>query len=169
MPGPCTALPQILWGPREKRKTYSVLFKNDKPNISGIPAIRSFIYMISTIISRFRLCATLWTTARLLCPWDFPGRNTRVSCHFFLQRIFPTQGSNPHLLYLLHWQAGSLPLAPPVKPYIYTTPSHILLKKHLYSILEFLRMRNSPSYRGDRVPKLIRLPQTGPRSKLHAE
>ena len=30
--------------------------------------------------------------------------------------IFPTQGSNPSLLCLLHWQAGSLPLAPPGKP-----------------------------------------------------
>ena len=30
--------------------------------------------------------------------------------------IFPTQGSNPHLLHLLYWQAGSLPLVPPVKP-----------------------------------------------------
>ena len=29
--------------------------------------------------------------------------------------IFPTQGSNPHLLRLLHWQAGSLPLEPPVE------------------------------------------------------
>ena len=29
------------------------------------------------------------------------------------QGIFPTQGSNPWLLCLLHWQAGSLPLAPP--------------------------------------------------------
>ena len=27
-----------------------------------------------------------------------------------------TQGSNPHLLILLHWQAGSLALAPPGKP-----------------------------------------------------
>ena len=27
-----------------------------------------------------------------------------------------TQGSNPYLLCLLHWQAGSLPLAPPGKP-----------------------------------------------------
>ena len=35
---------------------------------------------------------------------------------FFLQGIFPTQGFNPHLLCLLHWQAGSLPLAPPGKP-----------------------------------------------------
>ena len=32
------------------------------------------------------------------------------------QGVFPTQGWNPCLLHLLHWQAGSLPLAPPVKP-----------------------------------------------------
>ena len=52
---------------------------------------------------------------RLLCPWDFPGKNTGVGCHALLQGIFPTQGSNPHLLRLLHWQVGSLPLAPPGK------------------------------------------------------
>ena len=36
--------------------------------------------------------------------------------------IFPTQGSNPRLLCLLRWQAGSLPLAPHGKPmdYLYT-------------------------------------------------
>ena len=28
-----------------------------------------------------------------------PGKNTRVGCHFLLQGIFPTQGSNPHLLH----------------------------------------------------------------------
>ena len=32
-------------------------------------------------------------TARLLCPWDFPGRNTGVGCHFLLQGTFLTQGS----------------------------------------------------------------------------
>ena len=32
---------------------------------------------------------------RLLCPWDFPGKNTGVGCHFLLPGIFPTQGSNP--------------------------------------------------------------------------
>ena len=48
---------------------------------------------------------------RLFCPWDFPGKNTRVGCHFLLQRIFPTQGLNPSLWHLLHWQANSLPLA----------------------------------------------------------
>ena len=35
--------------------------------------------------------------ARLPCPWDFPGNNTGVGCHFLLQGIFPTQGSNPGL------------------------------------------------------------------------
>ena len=39
---------------------------------------------------------------RLLCPWDSLGKDTRVGCHALLQRIFPTQGSNPHLLQLLH-------------------------------------------------------------------
>ena len=32
---------------------------------------------------------------RLACPWDSPGKNTGVSCHFLLQEIFPTQGLNP--------------------------------------------------------------------------
>ena len=49
---------------------------------------------------------------RLLCPWNFPGHNVRVDCHFLLQGIFPTQKSNPGLLNLLHWQVDSLPLAP---------------------------------------------------------
>ena len=40
---------------------------------------------------------------------DSPGKNTGVGCHIFVQWIFLTQGSNPHLLCLLHWQAGSLP------------------------------------------------------------
>ena len=47
---------------------------------------------------------------------DSPGKNTAVGCHALLQRIFLTQGPNSHLLCLLHWQAGSLPLAPLGKP-----------------------------------------------------
>ena len=35
--------------------------------------------------------------ARLLCPWDSPGKNTGVGCHALLQGIFPTQRSNPGL------------------------------------------------------------------------
>ena len=37
---------------------------------------------------------------------DSPGKNTGMGCHAPLQGIFPTQGSNPCLLCLLHWQAG---------------------------------------------------------------
>ena len=42
---------------------------------------------------------------------DYTSKNTEVGCHFFLQGIFLTQGSNPCLLWLLHWQADSLPLS----------------------------------------------------------
>ena len=38
-----------------------------------------------------------------------PVNNVEVGCHALLQGIFLTQGLNPHLLCLLHWQAGSLP------------------------------------------------------------
>ena len=49
---------------------------------------------------------------RLLCPWNFPGKSTGVGCHFLLQGIFLTQGSNlglPHCrqtLYLLSHQGS---------------------------------------------------------------
>ena len=36
------------------------------------------------------------------CPWDFSGKNTGVGCHYLLQGIFLIQGSNLHLLCLLH-------------------------------------------------------------------
>ena len=55
---------------------------------------------------------------RLLCPWHSPGKNTGMGCRALLQGIFPTQGSNPHLLNLpalareffitsTTWEAGS--------------------------------------------------------------
>ena len=49
----------------------------------------------------------------------FQARNTGVGCHFFPQGTFMTQGSNPHLLWLLHWQVYSLPLSHLRNPYIY--------------------------------------------------
>ena len=46
---------------------------------------------------------SLWSygrsPARLLCPWNSPGKNTGVGSHSLLQGIFPTQGSNPGLLH----------------------------------------------------------------------
>ena len=51
------------------------------------------------LLSRVQLLATAWAVActRLFHPWDFLGKRTRVGCHFLLQGIFPTQGSNPGL------------------------------------------------------------------------
>ena len=63
----------------------------------------------------FATLCTLWP-ARLLCPRDSSGKNTGVGCHALLQRIFLTQGSSPHFLYLLHCQAGCFPLVLPGKP-----------------------------------------------------
>ena len=54
--------------------------------------------------------------ARLLCPRNSPGKNTRVGCHAFLQGLFPTQGLNLGLLHLphhrqilYHWANGEAP------------------------------------------------------------
>ena len=76
--------------------------------------------MIAFVLSCFscvQLFATLWA-ARLLCPRDSPGKNTGVGCCALLQGFFPSQGSKPSLLHDLHWQVGSLPLAPPEKSHI---------------------------------------------------
>ena len=66
-------------------------------------------------------CPTLWDPMDYSLPGssvhgDSPGKNTGVGYHALLQGIIPTQGSNPDLLRLLHWQAGSLPLVLPGKP-----------------------------------------------------
>ena len=58
------------------------------------------------------MSSSLWShglqPTRLLCPWDFPDKNTGVSCQFLLQGIFWTQGLNPRLLL---WHEDSLLLS----------------------------------------------------------
>ena len=71
-------------------------------------------------VQSFQSCLTLCDPTDCSPPGSFvhedsPGKNTGVGCHFLLQGIFLTQGSNQHLLILLHWQVDSLPLAPPGK------------------------------------------------------
>ena len=60
---------------------------------------------------------TPWTVAHPLSV-EFSSKNTGVECHFLLQGHCQTQGSNPCLLHLLHWQVGFffLPVKPPGKP-----------------------------------------------------
>ena len=63
------------------------------------------------LLSHVWLFATPWTVASQ-APWDSPGKNTRVDCHFFLQGIFLTQGSNlglwqcKQILYHLSYQGS---------------------------------------------------------------
>ena len=50
--------------------------------------------------------------ARLLCPWNSPGRTTGVGCYFLLQGIFLTQGWNSGLLhagrFFTVWATGDI-------------------------------------------------------------
>ena len=91
-------------------------------SISSLPLLTAYYSgLLIHLLLLFSRYVSLFATpglqpTRLLCPWDFPGNNTAVGCHCLLQRIFLTQGSNPCLLPLLHWQVDSLPLAPPGKP-----------------------------------------------------
>ena len=67
-------------------------------------------------------CLTLCHPINHSLPSSFvhgnsPSNKTGVGCHTLLQGIFPTQGSNPHVLSRMHWQVGSLPLVPPEKPH----------------------------------------------------
>ena len=72
------------------------------------------------MLSHFRqaqLCVTLWTVACQAALSMVLSRQEYLSgCHALLQGIFPTLGLNPHVLGLLHWQAGSLPPAPQGSP-----------------------------------------------------
>ena len=69
--------------------------------------------------------AKLLQSCLTLCDhMDYVACHTSLSKGFFsshalLWGLFPTQGSNPHLLCLLQWQASYLPLAPPGKPRAY--------------------------------------------------
>ena len=60
-------------------------------------------------LSCVRVFVPPWTiAARLLCPWNSPGKNTGVGCHSLLQKIFPTQESNLGVLHsrqILYYQS----------------------------------------------------------------
>ena len=81
-------------------------------SVEGFP----FLHILSSICDQLLHSTQLFATPidcsppELLCLRNFPGKNTEGGCHFLLQGIFPTQGSNSRLLGLLYWQMGSLPL-----------------------------------------------------------
>ena len=71
----------------------------------------------------------------LYSPWNSPGQTTGVGSLSLLQRIFPTQGSNPGFTAL---QADSLPAEPQGKPKtvrVWVTQSLELIMIDLVNIL----------------------------------
>ena len=56
------------------------------------------------VLTHVQLFVAPWTIqpTRLLCALDSPGKNTGMGCHYLLQGIFLTQGSNLCFLSLLH-------------------------------------------------------------------
>ena len=76
--------------------------------------------------------ATLWTVGHQApLSMGYSRQEYWESFHTFLQGIFLAQGSNPLLFYLLHWQAGSLPLVPPGKTW--GCESHSVMPNSLQS------------------------------------
>ena len=68
--------------------------------------------MTKLLLTSVQSCPTLCNPMDCSLPGSsVHGKNTRVSCLFLFQRIVPTQGSNPGLLCLSHWQEDYLPLA----------------------------------------------------------
>ena len=61
--------------------------------VSELPLLLLLLLVMSNSVRPHRQQPT-----RLPRPWDSPGKNTAVGCHFLLQGIFPTQGSNLRLM-----------------------------------------------------------------------
>ena len=59
---------------------------------------------VKALVTQSCLFVTPWTVCspHVLCPWNFPGQNTEVGCHFLLKGLFLTQELNLCLLRLLH-------------------------------------------------------------------
>ena len=61
---------------------------------------------------------------RLLCPWDFPGKNTGVSCHFLCKGIFLTWGLNLTSLVSPALAGRFFTTEPPGKPFGFVVRTH---------------------------------------------
>ena len=103
---------------------------NPFPNIPASyslpsPGFKCLYYLVHAKL--LQSCPTLWDPIYCDLPGssvhgDSPGKNTGVDCHALLQSIFPTQGWNPRLLCLLHWQVGST-WEDPLLPHLWAGPS----------------------------------------------
>ena len=88
-------------------------------NFTSLQQDELFCCVIIPFSSVAQLCSTLCDPIDCSlpgCPWHFPGNSTGVGCHFLLQGIFPTQGSNPGLP---HCRQTLYSLEPPGKSNLY--------------------------------------------------
>ena len=91
--------PDLSWAPSlSSEASYYMLLT--RFSISGAPSQRQPVCWAQPL-RRVRLFAALWAVARQApLSMTLPGSNPGVSCHFPLQGIFLTQGSNPHISYI---------------------------------------------------------------------
>ena len=92
--------------------------------------------MHECMLSHSVMSNSLWShglqPGRLLCPWDFPSKNTRAGYHFLLQGIFLTQGLNSHRLSSA-LEGRFFTTEPPGKPQLYETMAYNGLGSKLQS------------------------------------
>ena len=87
------------------------------------------------ILSPVQLFATPQTVAaRLLHPWDFPGENTGVGCHFLLQGDLPNPGLKPLSPESPALQADSLLLSHWGSPTMYSIYMYTCVCVYLYLV-----------------------------------
>ena len=137
-------------------ESFAPAVSDEKTETQAIEVICSetFVVVICEVLSESLQPHGL-KPARLLCPQDFPGKNTRVGCPFLLQGIFPTRGSN---LSLLQWQANSLALSHQGSPpssmgnkggmlaYIFANVLKVILGKMLVLIKYSCKWKDSRAY-----------------------
>ena len=104
------------------------------PGFHDVLSIRILFHSVDVNTKSLQSCltlrdpmVTLCDSARLLCPWDPPGKNTGVGCHFLLRGISATQRSNLHLLCLLHRQALGIPTSATWEAQSVDSPLHKVL------------------------------------------
>ena len=112
-------------------------YESDKIIYVTTLAYSCYTFLLFSCDFAFDSFANPWTV-RLLCPWDFPDKNTRVGCHYLLQGIFPTQGFNTPLL---HWQVDSLPPSHQGSPcYTLHSVEYISLSIDVYKVIKRLQI-----------------------------
>ena len=84
-------------------RVQNLVGKTDCKQWHRIIASTTILYIMSPLCMKVEVlvtqsCPTLSDPTRLTCPWNFPGKYTRVGCHSLLQGVFLTQGSKLGLL-----------------------------------------------------------------------